>query len=76
MYTIACHIFDEPEAPHSHLEVDLGLDDPEYSMDDRENEDLGSFGDGDHDDGDYREESDDEAFLALHDMYYETTGMD
>jgi hypothetical protein len=50
-------------------------------MDDRENEDLGSFGDGDHDDGDhddgdYREESDDEAFLALHDMYYETTGMD
>jgi hypothetical protein len=75
VYTIACHIFDEPEAPHSHLEVDLGLD-AEYSMDDRENEDLGSFSNGDHGDGDHREESDDEAFLAFHDMYYEATGMD
>jgi hypothetical protein len=52
-------------APHSHPVFDL--DNPEYGLDDRENEDLGSS--CEFEDGDDRDESDDETFLALYDMY-------
>jgi hypothetical protein len=69
------HIVGVSGDPHNEPEVDRNH--PEYSIEDRENEDLGSSSNSDSDcPGDDHDESDDEQFLTLHDMYNAGLGMD